>query len=194
MRLMQRAAILNRLPGFGLALSLALSVAALALGACSASLNWRLVDLAGPGQAYFPCRPELRERQVALEGASFSMRQSACDAQAMTFAVTTVRPLTPAAPDLASDAAADRLMQALARAAANNIGAALPPDPAGPSSDTGAPVRRWSLTGQRSDGQAVTVELILLRRGAWVLQGAVVGTAPRPEAIQTFVDGLTGRL
>lgn len=136
-----------------------------------------------------------------VAGEPRAMRQSACEAQGMTFAVTTVR--LEAGPSAAGSA--DRLTQALAHGLAENIGAAAPLRPvAWPASGPGAGSARgpaaepapWQfrVQGRRADGGAVGVDALLLVRGAWLIQAAVVAPSADPEAVQAFFDGLQGRL
>lgn len=177
----------RRVGAAGVALSVAVLVA------CSPSLNWRQSDLQGAGQALFPCRPEHRVRDaVALAGELFTMRQSACEAEGMTFAVTTIRLQ---ARNGTAGIEAERLMDELARSTADNIGAqAAERPPADAASSVTGATRRARLDGTRSDGQPVTVEMAWLVRDGWLLQAAVVGTALQPAAAHAFFEGLEGRL
>lgn len=121
------------------------------------------------------------------------MRQSACEAQGMTFAVTSLDVRTAAA-GRAPDSAA-QLAEWMASATAANVGAAWPPQAAaGASAPQGGDAGlRFRLEGRRDEGQPIAVEVRIRVVGPWVLQAAVVGSRLDAQAVETFLDSVAPR-
>jgi hypothetical protein len=83
---------------------------------CSPGLNWRLVPVAEPVTALFPCRVERRSRDgVPLAGQRVAMTQWSCSAQGMTFAVSHA--------SLAAGQSSGPVLAAWAETAGSNLGA-----------------------------------------------------------------------
>lgn len=173
-RSIARAAAVIRL-GFG-------ALCGLAVIACSPSLNWRQVTIDGSVQALFPCRTETRSRSgVPLGGSSWTMVQTSCGTQGMTFAVVAVQ----------VSAGTDRTAvgRALAAAAAANVSGELLAVAGGGESPAAraSGASRYAVEGQRSDGEPVRVELLVLTdRPGFVYQAAVVGRTPAQAVVESF--------
>lgn len=170
------------------------ALSALAVAACSPSLNWREVAVGSEAVLLFPCKVEQRQRQgVPLDSVRYTMVQASCQAEGMTFAVTSLdlRSASPAADPPPPALVVERL----ARATAANIGGVLPPQaPASSTPSTAVGVdRRTRVEGRLAPDQPVTVEARIRVLGPWVIQAAVVGTRPDPQAVETFLDSLATR-
>ena len=182
----------GRRPGAG-----PLGVLVFALGllaGCAPSLNWREVPVGGEAIALFPCKVEHRQREaVPLGDGRYPMRQAACEADGMTFAVTSLD--SARVSDGSSGASASQIARWMAAATAANVGAVPQPSaPATSSASTGGDTPlRFRLAGRRDDGQSVAVEVRILVSGSWVLQAAVVGDRLQEQAVETFLDSLGPR-
>ena len=81
------------------------AVLAVALAACSPTLNWREARPEGSGVALmFPCRPDHQERKVSLGGAMLPMRLDSCSAGGGLFSLAALDVADPArvTPELAA--------------------------------------------------------------------------------------------
>lgn len=184
MALLARAAsvrIASRELGFRVAVA---AFCGLALAACSPALNWRQVTIDGSVQALFPCRTETRSRSgVPLEGRTWTMVQTSCEMEGMTFAVVAVQ--VPAGTDRVA------VGRAMAAAAAANVSGQLQRGAAageGPRNQAGSSeALRHVVDGRRSDGERVRVELLVMTdRPGFVYQAAVVGRTTAHAAVESF--------
>jgi hypothetical protein len=90
------------------------------------------------------------------------------------------------------------MARSLAASATENVGGVVVSGPAAAAeggdagAESGALIRerRLAVAGRRSDGAAVRLELMLVQRGSFLYQGAVVAAAPEAEAVDTFFDGV----
>lgn len=169
-------------------------VASLGLGAtgCSPRLDWRVVPVAEPVTALFPCRVERRARDgVPLAGLRVTMTQWSCSAEGMTFAVSHA--------SLPAGQASTPILVAWGEVAGTNLGAR--PEPGGtreirasPSPGGGvAPIaaQRLVVQGQTPDGARVRHEMLLFfAPPTGVFQASVLGTSVRADAAEVFFDGL----
>lgn len=156
-----------------------------AIVACTPTLDWRTVQIdEGSLQALFPCRPQHRSRAVALGGVQLKMDMSACSADADTFALSYV--------DAPEPAAVSSALEALRRAASDNLGAAVPgstpfaPVGATPNAASG----RLQFQGRLPDGRRVVEHAAFFSRGVRIYQANVIGPAPAAEAVETFFSSL----
>jgi hypothetical protein len=158
---------------------------AVALLACSPTLNWRELRPEGSGIAMsFPCKPERRVRDVVLPGHRVRLQMLSCAAGGATYAL--------AFADLPDPAAVAPALAELREQAAANIGAgpaALSPlQVAGmtPNPQAG----RVALSGHLPDGSAVQLQAAFFAKAMRVYQASVVGSGPGGEAAQTFLAAL----
>ncbi len=165
--------------------SLIALLAALCAAACSPALDWREFVPEGSGIGVsFPCRPDRHERSVELAGARLPMRMMVCSAADMTFAVSFV--------DVAEPARVGAVLTELRATAVRNVEGAAPqfgPWPlAGTTPNDGA--GRLSVRGHLPDGAPVQAHAAFFARGLRVYQATVLGAAPTPAAVETFLGGL----
>jgi hypothetical protein len=155
------------------------------LAACSPAFDWRETHPENSGvSALFPCRPERRVREIELAAVRYRMEMLSCRAADTTFALGFLD--VPDAP--AVGAAIERLRSA----AVANVGASVP-QVAPFAIDGMSPelqAAHLSFAGRLPDGSAVHEEAVFFARGRRVYQAAVIGRAPPPEAVQTFIAGL----
>jgi hypothetical protein len=150
-------------------------LALVALMACTPRWNWRQVQLDGVSY-WSPCKPEVLRRTVPLAGHSRSMTLALCDAGGATWAVGAVPVSDPA------DAA--RVLEALRRAAADNLGAITP---------VASQASAARLSGRRPGGQAVTLWAQWRSSPGWAVQASVLAaqdSAPLTQARATFFGDL----
>lgn len=133
-----------------------------------------------------PCKPAADQRPADVGGATVAFTLSACEASGHTYAVLAGR--------LPDGADTDAALRALRLSLAARVGA---------SAEEGVPVlvkgvppgpesRRFTVRGQRPDGQALVVEAAVLRHQGWVYQASVTGPQAAGEAAQAFFEGLRG--
>lgn len=171
------------MPLFRAALPLLLSAAV--LGACSPTFNWREVRVdPAPLHAMLPCKPDHGSRVVAMGPRQVELAVTGCDAGGATFAVLQA--------DLHEAGAADEALRNWNRATLANLHAVDGRTrPFVPPGATALPSSlRASAAGQRADGTAVRGEAAYFARGGNVFQAVVYAADPKPEAVQTFFDGL----
>jgi hypothetical protein len=158
---------------------------AAALLACSPTLDWRQLRPEGSGIAMsFPCKPERRVRDVALQGRPLHMAMFSCAAGGATYAL--------AYADVPDPAAVAPTLAAWREQTAANIGAA-PGVPAGlqvagmtPNPQAG----RSTWSGRRPDGGAVQVQGAFFVRGLRVYQASIVGGGVSGEAAEIYFTAL----
>lgn len=162
-----------------------LAVLSAGLAACTPAMNWREVRPAdSQAVALFPCKPDNHARRVMLAGAEVSMQLASCTASGHVYALSH-----------ADVGQADRVtpaLQALARAAADNIG--------GQATRIGAQsvpgmaahplAQRWAVTGQRADGSPIEAQVAVFTRGSRVYQASVVGPMIDRDASTVFFEAL----
>jgi hypothetical protein len=161
-----------------------LTLAALALSACSPTFNWRTVRPDGAAlQALMPCKPDEARRDTPLGGSVTPLNMLSCEAGGATFALAWA--------DLGQ---ADRVPAALTQWQAATL-----------SSLKAAPdaARRWTQTvthaerseglavqGVRHDGSATQARVLYLARGTRIYQAAIYAPAIGGEESTTFFEGL----
>ena len=160
-------------------------LATVLLSACSPTFDWREARFEGSTLvAMFPCRPDHQERPIELAGRRTTMQMSVCATGGATFAVSVV--------DLSDPALAAAAQQQLRTVAVANVKGdapqAVPWRLAGttPNSET----TRLSIRGRLPDGAAVVEHAAFFTQGLKVYQASVIGSAPNPEALETFFAGL----
>ena len=159
--------------------------AAACSAACSPVLDWReFVPEGSELSVRFPCRPDRTERTVTIAGATARMAMLSCSAGDATFALAFVEVDDPAriGATLAAlrDSAVANVRGGQASSTALQVTGMTPNDQAG----------RLAVRGQLPDGAAVQEHAAFFTRGLRVYQAIVIGAAPAPDAVETFVAGL----
>jgi len=161
---------------------------AVALVGCAPALDWRQMQPEGwtIGVA-LPCRPSQVVRSLPLAGAPVSMAMLSCSADDHLFAV--------AAADLGDPSRVGPALQAMGAAARGNLRATVQAEaPAGvPGMTPRAEARRWRLAGQRPDGQAVRMQVLVFAHGTRVYQATVLGPDADDARAGPLFDGLVVR-
>jgi hypothetical protein len=128
----------------------------LPLIACSPALDWRDARLAGAGLSMLlPCKPQVQDRSVEVQGQPWSATLMACDASGMTFAALALQPTAAPAPGVTAALGAQRV-QELARSAPERWGP-LAGDQAAPPSvklPAGTQHAQWSRHSRAAPGSA----------------------------------------
>ena len=158
---------------------------AAALVACWPALDWREVRPEGTGVSMlFPCRPDKRERDVPIAGATLRMQLHACDAAGSTFSLAVV--------DGGEPARVEPLLAALKASAAANVGGAAsrsePFTPPGATPNPSSALVR--VAGRRPDGRPVTLHAAFFVHGARVFQATAIGEALSAETLQSFFGAI----
>lgn len=158
----------------------------LLVAACSPTEDWREVRPAASGaKALFPCKPVSHARPVLLGGAPVDMTLLACEAGGSTYGLMHG--------DVVDPARVSTALQALADAAAANLGApggaALPWHVEGMTPHPLA--GRWRLSGRLPDGSTVDEHLVLFAKGTRVFQATVVGASPAVASADNFFENLS---
>lgn len=155
------------------------------VAACTPTLNWRDVRPAGSGvQLLLPCKPDTQERTVALAGSPVRLTLTVCRAADQVWAL--------AHADVVDPARVGPALAALQAGAAANLGASAAtwaPQPvpgATPQPGSG----RARLQGQRPDGQAAQMQVLVFARGTQVFQASVVGPALAKEAVDAYFKSI----
>jgi hypothetical protein len=158
---------------------------AIALAACTPTLNWREIQPEGSELfAMFPCKPERFARAVSLAGARVEMRMSSCVVDGVTYAVAHASVAEPAK----------------VVAAMTELRAAITVNIAGSATELGAVsvpgmtpnplAQRIALKGRGTDGSALQEQAVFFVKGLRVYQASIVGPKIDPEAADTFIAGL----
>ena len=155
------------------------------LAACAPELDWREVRPAGSAvHALFPCKPSQRTRELPLAGAQIRLTLQACTAAGQTWGL--------AMADMSDPARVAPALAELARSASQNIMAlnmrSEPTQVLGATPHQGSQ-RLW-LQGQRPDGTAVAVQMLLFGHGTQVFQATALGERVSAEAAATFFDAI----
>lgn len=164
------------------------AAAALVLGACSPTLDWRQVRPDGsPLQALFPCKPKTHARTVALAGAQVRMSLYACTAAEHTYALSLA--------DMGDPARVTPALRALREATVNNLDAPAPPAAAlqVPGMTPNPEAVHLRVAGTLPDGTPIQQVAGYFARGTWVHQVNVVGPNPPDEAVRSFLGGFLFR-
>ncbi|MCE9657159.1 MAG: hypothetical protein K8R60_01265 [Burkholderiales bacterium] len=151
-----------------------------ALLACSPAFDWREVRPDGGDLTMlFPCRPEKRERTLALAGAELRMQLHSCEAAGAPFSLAVV--------DAGEPTRVEPLLAALKASAAANIGGAAVAEPFSPPGATPNPASALlRLQGRLPDGRPVTEHAAFFVRGLRVYQATAIGEALPDDAVKTF--------
>jgi len=157
-------------------------VAAVLLGGCSPTYNWRdFTSADGTYRVLFPAKPDTHTRSIDLGGIRVDMTMTAAEVEGTTFAVGTA---------LAPDAAmAQATLPAMRQALLRNIGASL--EVAAP--EPGQPLA-VDATG-KGNGGPVRLVGRFVAKGARVYQVIVVGKpgAVPPEQTAQFLSSFTAQ-
>jgi hypothetical protein len=159
---------------------------ALAVTACSPSLNWRETRPENSGvRLTFPCKPSAQTRELALAGRPVSMQLHSCQAADATFALTVadmVDPtfVTPALRELRAAALRNLGPQAKGTAGPPFNVAGMTPNPE---------ASRGIYAGSLPDGKAVQEQAAFFAVGTRVYQATVLG-AMDAEAVDLFFESI----
>jgi hypothetical protein len=154
---------------------------ALALAACSPTLNWREVRPDGTGaQLLFPCRPDAAERRVALAGNAVKLTLLSCAAGDHTWGL--------AFADMGDPTRVDAALAALQDSAFANLGAqrsdAVPQPVPGATPQPRA--GRSRLAGRSPKGKRLNMQMLVFAHGTWVFQASALGESAADEALENF--------
>lgn len=158
----------------------------LALAACSPTLDWReMRDEASGLRMAFPCKPDHAEHRADFAGASRVLLAQGCEAGGQMFALVQV--------DVGEAGLTRDAMAAWNRATIANIqGQAAPPVRLVPRGALDLPGSvRVRAQGRKADGGAIQSEAAYFARGTRVFQAVVYAPALKPEAVDTFLTGLS---
>jgi hypothetical protein len=163
--------------------ALPLLLAAVLLGACNPTYNWR--DYASPDAPYrimFPAKPASYTRTIDLDGMQVSMTMTAAEVDGATFAVGAAE-----APD---EARAQAALEAMQEALLRNIGATAAGKQA--AAKPGKTGRDVDATGT-SHGTPVRLVAHFEARGKRFYQVIVLGKANAvpPEQVEQFLTSFT---
>lgn len=162
-----------------------LALLAFCLAACSPTWNWREFRPEGTAlRLMLPCKPDLAQREVALDAHKVQMRLLSCKAGNATFALAWAE-LPPAA----------NVPQALAQWTAATLGNIQgSATPASPFLFNGSSILPQSVragkSGKQPDGQELSFN------GAWfamdraIFQASVHGAAQTTEVLDTYFSGI----
>lgn len=161
------------------------SVVIFGLAACSPTLDWRELRLAGSGaQLMFPCKPSSQTRPLELGGVRVPLTLHACSAGGATYAL--------AVGDVGDAGRIAAALTQLGDAATRNLGGdaqALPlPHVAGATPQPQS--RRLLVRGHLPDGSAVQQQLAVFSRGTRIYQASVLGASLDGEGVETFLGSI----
>lgn len=157
---------------------------ALALAACSPSLNWREVRPGGELKALLPCKPDQGSRQQNLAGRVVEVQMLGCEAAGALYAVSVVE-LGDARHAMAIQVQwqANLLGNMQATASANSAwtlkGANAMLDPV-----------RLKARGLRPDGQPVAAEAVWFVHGTRLYHAVIYAERIATEMSEPFFSGL----
>lgn len=162
----------------------ALVSAALLLGACSPTFNWREIRPESASlAALMPCKPEMATRPVPLLGQPTELHMHSCETGGLTFAVAWA--------DLTDASQARTALTQWQTASLASIrvapgaGEALELKLAGAGELLGVQAQ-----GSDHQGQALQMQALYFSRGSKVYQAAIYGPKIADEVWMTFIDGL----
>lgn len=162
----------------------ALLLLALALAACSPSLNWREVRLGGELKAMLPCKPDQATRRQSLAGYELDLTMLGCEAGGGLYAISVVELATPlqALPVQAqwqTNLLATMQAQGSNRQPYGIRGASAQPESV-----------RLEALGRDSEGRAITVQAVWFTRGKRLYHAALYAPRPTPEMSEPFFSGM----
>jgi len=159
--------------------------AALGLGACSPTFNWREVrPQVTPLVALLPCKPDQAARVVPLGGRDVEMHMLGCDAGGATFAV--------AHADIKDADKAGVVLAQWKAAVLGHVRATSSVDvPFAPPGATALPQSvRVVAQGSRQNGGKLTAQGAWFAHGTQVFHALVYAEEVSPEVAETFFAGL----
>jgi hypothetical protein len=162
------------------------AAAGVALAGCSPTLDWRDVHPGDSGiQLLFPCKPAAQERRLALAGRELTLALWSCAADGHTWGL--------AHADVGEPAQVAPALDALARAAAVNVGAASTAARTEPprSGASKLAMSRVKLQGALPDGHSVQMEVALFSHGSHVFQASVIADRLGDESVETFLGSIS---
>ena len=164
--------------------SLALWLAVLA--ACSPTLNWREVRLAGSSvQLLMPCKPDSHERRLLLAGKPERLALHVCSAGDQTWSL--------AFADLGDPARLGDVMQQLLQAARANVSASGSTQAAAlrvPGATPHDASQSQAFRGRLADGKAVQMQVAVFAHGTQVFQATALGPELPADGVHTFMDSI----
>lgn len=157
-----------------------------ALIACAPAHDWRELRPEGSDIVVsFPCKPDRRERSLALSGRPLRMQMLVCSVGATNFVLVFA--------DLDDPAAVAPALAELRAAALANLGATASRVTSlqVPGMTPNAEAARLEFAGKRPDGQAMQEQAAFFAHGLRVYQASVLGPALPVEQADTFFAGLS---
>jgi hypothetical protein len=162
------------------------AVVALALAACTPSLNWRELALdPTPLKLTLPCKPDSAERKLEmLPGREVVVHALGCEAAGATYVVLYA--------DIGSAADLAAAMEGWKKASLASIhGVAERERPAVPAGALALPASTLvTASGTRANGRAVQSQAEYFAKGTLVFQAAVYSERITPELAEPFFAGL----
>ncbi len=150
---------------------------AVALTACTPTLNWRQVPLERI-TVLLPCKPDRAQRTLRLGERDVTLSMAGCEAAGALFAVSHI--------PLADTTATTGLVQDWRAAMLANMHATSVVDSPLPVPPGFTVASRIAVQGQRPDGSPVQGQLVWLASGSDVFHLAVYGERLTPELVDTF--------
>lgn len=155
------------------------------LQACSPSLNWREVHLAGGElKAVLPCKPDQAQRRQSLAGYEIELNMMGCEASGALYAISAAELATPAQAQqvqaqwqtnlLATLQAQGAVRQAYAIRGANAQPEAL----------------QLQASGRAADGRVLTVQAVWFMRGTRLYHAAVYAERLTTAMSEPFFSGM----
>lgn len=161
------------------------TAAALLLGACSPTWNWREFRPQGTVvRLMLPCKPDLAQRQVVLGGHTLKMSLLSCKAGDATFALAWA--------DLPSPAEVPQVMTQWTDATLGNVEGVAGPVSAFPvkGGNLLPQAVRASKSGKQSGGGELSFNGAWFSLGRSIFQASVHGAPQTPEVLDTYFSGI----
>jgi hypothetical protein len=145
--------------------------------ACSASLNWRAVQL-GQLSTLLPCKPDNATRPVSLGGITVRMEMSGCEAAGVMYAISRIQ--------TTGALQAPQMMAALRQASLAQVQMTA----VHPVANSGNAQTSFDLLaeGKRPDGSSLQARFKWMVAGADVYQLAAYGERLSPEQTDPLVS------
>jgi hypothetical protein len=156
----------------------------LVLGACSPSVNWRVIDLSSAAASVLmPCKPDAAQREVPLQSRPSVMEMRSCETGGVTYAVAWTR--------LPEPENGTQAVQTWLAASARSAQVAVSPE-----LTTWAPAHaraawQWRGVGLNLRNEPVDVALAYVLSGATVIQMAVYSPPGTRVDVPVYWGGLS---
>lgn len=159
-------------------------LAAVLLGACSPTFDWRDVRMENSAvSVLMPAKPSVATRPVTLKGRQYQMTMSAAEVQHVMFAVGTLKVTDPGM--------AGATMTAMKDALLNNIGATAGTETVTRAED-GRILELNAIGRPDAAGQVRSLHARFVARDTLIVQALVAGPQKTltPELVETFMTSL----